>query len=132
MGELGAPGTRALTLKLFFDGGCRPNPGVIETAVVTGGRRYIVRDAGVGDNSDAEWQALIAAATIARDLGASDVTFLGDSAAVVAQACGTARCRREHLAVYREIVAGIARVHVRRIPRSRNLAGIALAAAHPR
>jgi ribonuclease HI len=119
-------------VKLFFDGGCRPNPGRIETAVVTAGRSHVVRDAGFGDNSDAEWLALIAAATIARDSGARDVTFLGDSAAIVAQASGVARCRRGHLAVYEDIVAGIPRVHVRRIPRSRNLAGIALAAAHPR
>lgn len=124
------------SLRLFFDGGCRPNPGPIEIAVVVAGRTHIDRDAGVGDNSEAEWCALIAAARIARDLGAGDATFLGDSALVVGQARGILPCRRPSLRASRdqfdEIVAAFTRVHVRRVARARNLAGIALAAGHPR
>jgi ribonuclease HI len=123
-------------MRLYFDGGCQPNPGVIETAVVIGGVSHVVRNAGHGDNSTAEWLALIAAARIARDLGADDVTFLGDSALVIGQARGLVPCRRAelrtHLETYRGIVAPIGRVHVRHVARGRNLAGIALAGAHPR
>jgi ribonuclease HI len=48
-------------LKVFFDGGCRPNPGRIEAAVVIRGVSYLFDDLGHGSNSDAEWRALICA-----------------------------------------------------------------------
>lgn len=122
--------------RVFFDGGCRPNPGTIETAVVVGGASHVVADAGYGDNTDAEWLALIAAAGIATGLGARDVEFVGDSAVVVAQASGASPCRSEalrtHLARYREATAAFASVRIRRVPRSRNLAGLALAKIHRR
>ena len=51
----------ARRIKIYFDGGCRPNPGRMETAVVTGGAAVVVRDAGIGSSMDAEWLALIAA-----------------------------------------------------------------------
>lgn len=123
-------------VRVFFDGGCRPNPGRIETAVVVNGVRHVVTDAGYGDNNDAEWLALIAAAVIAADLGIRDVEFVGDSAVVVTQANGVAPCRSEalraHLTEYRAAIAGFASARVRRVPRSRNLAGIALAMIHRR
>src|SRR5688500_8145051 len=76
-------------VKIFFDGGCRPNPGAIEIAVVAAGRTTILRDLGHGTSSDAEWLALIHALTIAQSLGTSDFVLLGDSADVVAKANGT-------------------------------------------
>src|SRR3546814_19142058 len=57
--------------KIYFDGGCRPNPGPMEIAVVTGGVAAIDRDIGVGSNLDAEWLALIAALRLARVRGGS-------------------------------------------------------------
>ncbi|MEG8024321.1 hypothetical protein QP162_07475 [Sphingomonas aurantiaca] len=48
-----------LPIKLFFDGGCRPNPGKIEGAVVRKGVVHYRHDLGEGDNSDAEWLAAI-------------------------------------------------------------------------
>jgi hypothetical protein len=69
-------------------------------------------------------------------MGFTDVEFVGDSAFVVGQASGVAKCRsagpRAHLAAYRDAIAGFAGVRVRRVPRAKNLAGIALAALHPR
>ena len=121
-------------LKIFFDGGCRPNPGTMEIAVVAGGRTTIVADAGRGNNMDAEWLALIAALTIARSLDVPAFVLLGDAADVVAKANGSIPCRAEaaqHLARFRDL-AGDRPVHVRRIARAQNLAGIALAALHPR
>lgn len=121
-------------LKLFFDGGCRPNPGPIETAVFVGGVAHIRDDVGRGDNNEAEWLALLHAAELAADMGARDVSFVGDSATVVAQATGRNRCRspqlQPHLDAFRIAAARFERVRLRRIPRSRNLAGIALAMRH--
>ena len=113
--------------KIFFDGGCRPNPGVIEIAVVAGGVAHILRDHGHGSCMDAEWLALIYAAQIARTLG--DCVLLGDAAAVIDQANGTVRCRGANMA-HRDAfrtVAGGTRPRIRYIKRTQNLAGIALA-----
>ncbi len=113
-------------LKIYFDGGCRPNPGEMEIAVVAAGRTEILRDLGQGTSADAEWLALIYALRTAQSLGAADFILLGDSASVVAQASGTAKCRApHHLAQFRALAATPPRV--RHVKRSQNLAGIALA-----
>lgn len=117
-------------IKIYFDGGCRPNPGKMETAVVTGGAAVVVRDAGVGSSMDAEWLALIAALRLAQGLGLANFVLLGDAAAVVAQANGTIRARGEaanHLAAFQALVGAGPIPHVRHIKRTQNLAGIALA-----
>ncbi|MBB3358379.1 MULTISPECIES: reverse transcriptase-like protein [unclassified Novosphingobium] len=115
--------------KLWFDGGCRPNPGRMEIAVVTGGRTWIVPDCGVGDSNRAEWLALLGAMDLARQLGETDVVFCGDSAFVIDQIAGrtaahpaTADC----LAAYRNDLVSFSRVRVRHVGRAQNLAGIAL------
>ena len=117
-------------IKIYFDGGCRPNPGKMETAVVTGGAAVVVRDAGIGSSQDAEWLALIAALRMARDLGLANFILLGDAAGVVAQANGTVRARgeaAEHLAAFRALAGDGPMPPVRHIKRTQNLAGIALA-----
>lgn len=117
-------------IKIYFDGGCRPNPGKMETAVVTGGAAVVVRDAGIGSSQDAEWLALIAALRLARDLGLANFILLGDAAGVVAQANGTVRARggaAEHLARFRALASDGPAPAVRHIKRTQNLAGIALA-----
>jgi ribonuclease HI len=117
-------------LKLFFDGGCRPNPGAMESAVVARGVTYYQRDIGHGDNSEAEWHAAIHALGVARMLGADNVILVGDSALVVGQAAGSARCRSAvlgaHLATFTELAVTFTRVRMRRVGRHQNLAGIAL------
>jgi ribonuclease HI len=121
-------------LKIFFDGGCRPNPGAMETAVVAAGRTHIRRDLGHGTSTDAEWLALIDALTIARALGAADFVLLGDAAGVVGQANGSVKCRGAaipHLDRFRALAAG-ALPRIRHIKRSQNHAGIALARLHAR
>jgi len=117
-------------IKIYFDGGCRPNPGRMETAVVTGGAAVVVRDAGIGSSMDAEWLALIAALRLAQDMRLTDFILLGDAAAVVAQANGTVRARgeaAEHLAHFRALTGDGPVPAVRHIKRTQNLAGIALA-----
>ncbi len=118
-------------LILHFDGGCRPNPGSMETAVVTGGGAHLRDDLGFGDNNEAEWLALLHAVELALAAGAQDVLFVGDSRLVIDQALGRQRCRTErlrpHLGAFRAAVAPIGRHHLKHVPRARNLAGIALA-----
>lgn len=117
-------------LKIFFDGGCRPNPGAMETAVVARGTVHIDRELGHGTNNDAEWLALIAAMRVAQALGARDCVLLGDSTLVVGQATGRAKCRgaalQAHLATFRALAATMPPVRIRYIRRAQNLAGIAL------
>lgn len=120
--------------KVFFDGGCRPNPGTIEIAVVAAGQTHVLRDLGHGTNGDAEWLALIHALRIAQTLGTADFVLLGDAMAVVGPASGTVKCRgaaTAHLEAFRAL-AGASTPQVRYVKRSQNLAGIALAKLHPR
>jgi ribonuclease HI len=120
-------------MKIYFDGGCRPNPGQMETAVVARGITYHHPDCGVGSNNDAEWLALIHAAEIARSIGARDVVMLGDSAFVVACADGKTKCPTTEFQAYFErfssLAAELQHVRIRKIARTQNLAGIALAKA---
>ncbi len=124
------------SIKLFFDGGCRPNPGPIECAVVRKGVTHYRHDLGKGTNSDAEWLAAIHALEIAQLEGDRDITLLGDSTLVVTQASGKARCRSAELEVHHsrfaELAEGFDRIRIRHIGRAQNLAGIALARLHPR
>ena len=103
----------------------------METAVVARGVEYLQRDCGHGSNNDAEWLALLDAVKIALSIGASDIALLGDSATVINQANGTAKCRsaglREHLSVFLELKPQFDRVRIRQVGRHQNLAGIALA-----
>lgn len=122
-------------LKIYFDGGCRPNPGVMEAAVVVGGEVHLLRDLGLGSSADAEWLALIHAMRIALARGASDYVLLGDAKGVVAQAIGTAKCRGVAIAHHERLMALVPPgqgLRVRYIKRTQNLAGIALARLHDR
>lgn len=122
-------------VKVFFDGGCRPNPGAIEIAMVVRGEEHILRDRGFGTSMDAEWLALNHALGIVPSLGAGDFVLLGDAAAVIDQACGIVKCPpacRRHLEQFRELSAAAGMPRIRYIKRSQNLAGIALARFHPR
>lgn len=122
-------------IKIFFDGGCRPNPGRMEIAVVIGGVAHIEPDVGHGGSFDAEWLALIAAMRLAQARGLSDILLLGDSMSVVLQASGTARTRGDgapYLSMLRTLVGDRPMPPIRAIKRSQNLAGIALAQRHGR
>ena len=120
----------AKRMKIYFDGGCRPNPGRIEIAIVARGLAHIEHDAGQGTSMDAEWLALIAALRHARALGAGDYVLLGDAKAVIEQATGIVVPRRtnaHHCDSFHAILAGDDRPRIRYIKRTQNLAGIALA-----
>ncbi|WP_309750955.1 reverse transcriptase-like protein [Novosphingobium sp.] len=122
-------------LKVFFDGGCRPNPGRIEAAVVVRGNVQLFDDLGHGTNSDAEWLALICALELAQRQGLADIVLIGDAIAVVQQANAalrTGRAKHRHAARFLALSAKAHPVRIRWIKRAQNLAGIALAARHPR
>lgn len=121
----------AKRVKIFFDGGCRPAPHGLETAVVIAGRVPLQQDLGPGTSMDAEWLALIHAVKLAQALDVTDALFLGDARAVVNQARGAAKARGSaiaHLAAL-HVLTGGAPLRVRYIKRTQNLAGIALARA---
>lgn len=118
----------AARTKIYFDGGCRPNPGTMELAVVVRGVAHIEREIGRGTGMDAEWLALIAAVRMAQSIGARDYVLLGDAAAVIDQATGRTRCAptfAHHLNNFRALTAS-ATPRIRFIKRTQNLAGIAL------
>lgn len=125
--------TRPLSpLKVFFDGGARPNPGRIEVAVVARGIAYFFDDLGTGSNGDAEWNALLKALEVAHKLGVPAFDLLGDSRNIIALATGAAPCRSaaacDRLARFHEVAAIASPRRIRWIPRAQNLAGIALEA----
>lgn len=123
------------TLKIFFDGGCRPNPGRMEAAVVLRGQTHLFEDLGTGTSADAEWQALICAVKVAQAGGLTNFTLMGDAIDVIRKAntaLRTGQGKNGHAAALLELAAGASVPRIRWIKRSQNLAGIALAARHPR
>lgn len=117
--------------RIFFDGGCRPNPGRMEIAVVARGVVTIDRDLGDGSSMDAEWHALLRAVAVMRSLGLDEAVLLGDAVAVVNQANAAlaGRVRPGHATAFVAAAAGLT-LRVRHIKRTQNLAGIALARLH--
>ena len=117
-------------MKIFFDGGCRPNPGVIEVAAVAAGRLHHLADAGYGHSDEAEWLALLHALDVAGSLRVLDVVLIGDAADVISQASGRSKCRsakaQEYRARFLSRRGAFARVRIRHARRGQNLAGIAL------
>ena len=117
-------------VKLWFDGGARPNPGPMESAVVLRGVADIRRGLGDGGNEQAEWLALLHALEIAAAQGLRDIILIGDSRSVVAQAKGTQPARSPEssacLARFNDMACGFDRLRMRQTARAQNLAGIAL------
>jgi ribonuclease HI len=121
-------------LKIYFDGGCRPTPGVMEIALVVRGQQFVLRDQGFGTSTDAEWLALIEACRISLSFEKQPLIILGDCAPVIDQANGKAKARgssRAHLDVFQQLV-GDNPPQIRHVKLSQNRAGIALQILHPR
>ncbi|WP_404481871.1 ribonuclease HI [Novosphingobium sp. BL-52-GroH] len=126
---------RRRRLKVFFDGGCRPNPGRMEAAVVVRGIAHLFDDIGTGTNTDAEWLALIRAMELVQASSLDDVELIGDSTVVVQAADAALRtgiAAEGHAARFLALALSARPARVRWIKREQNLAGIALNARHPR
>jgi ribonuclease HI len=116
-------------LKVFFDGGCRPNPGPMEAAVVIRGEVRFFDDLGSGSNTRAEWQALLCALATLRDLGLGGADLLGDSREVTTAASvalATAQATSPETQSLLDLAAQALPRRIRWIRRAQNLAGIAL------
>jgi len=118
-------------LKVYFDGGCRPNPGPIAVAVVARGTARFYDDLGSGTSTEAEWMALLKALEVAHSLGEENFDLIGDSLEVVRVASGAvcpgSPSAANHFAQYAARAAHGPPRRVRWTPRAQNLAGIALA-----
>ncbi|GAA4032651.1 hypothetical protein GCM10022281_10390 [Sphingomonas rosea] len=117
-------------LKVYVDGGCRPNPGRIEVAVVARGEIRFFDDLGEGGNGEAEWLALCLGLEVAQSLAVPLFDLLGDNRGVIAQASGVWPCRSALDRRYRDRFCALAKAapprRLRWIGRHQNLAGIAL------
>lgn len=113
-------------VKLWFDGGARPNPGPMETAVVFRGTADIRRGLGDGSNGEAEWLALFHALEIAATHALRDIILIGDSLSVIRQASGVQRGDPDHIKRFRAQAQDFDRIRLRHVARSHNLAGAAL------
>lgn len=117
-------------MKIFFDGGCKPNPGMMEIGVVMAGVFHHERNIGVGSNNCAEWIALLFAAELAIKHKVADVEFIGDSLLVINQATGEWKCRSEELQPFLEefnaLSSAFSNIKLKHVRRTKNLAGIAL------
>ena len=114
-------------MKIYFDGGCRPNPGEMQIAVVARGVVHHVADLGHGTSEQAEWLALLHGLDVAVSTGERDIVLLGDAAGVIAQAKGAAKCRNAGYSTnFGRRQRGFHRIRLRYIRRNQNLAGIAL------
>lgn len=112
----------------WFDGSAHPNPGRIGIGALLSGpageRVEISRRAGHGSSGDAEYLALIATLEKAVELGVRELLVYGDSQVVVqdllVSAAAGAKGLEEHRTRATQLMAALAQVHVRWIPRHKN------------
>ncbi|HEY3192388.1 MAG TPA: reverse transcriptase-like protein [Solirubrobacterales bacterium] len=84
------------------DGGSRGNPGPAAIAAVAAdpsGEVLAERSETIGEttNNVAEYRALLLGIDLARELGADEVEFVGDSMLIVEQVRGNWKVKQEHL-----------------------------------
>jgi ribonuclease HI len=74
-------------MKVYFDGGCVPNPGAMSVCVVfETGKTFSEIDFAQGTNNIAEWGAMLWACELCISNNQKDVRLIGDSMLVVMQA----------------------------------------------
>ena len=114
--------------RAWFDGSAHPNPGKIGIggliSAPDGTRVEICRGAGHGNSSEAEYQALIAVLEAALVLNPLQLTVYGDSQVVIddvnRRTQAGAASLHPHRARARALMAQLAEVELRWIPRHRN------------
>jgi len=130
----GAHDGRPTAWRAWFDGSAHPNPGRCGIGAVLrgpdGAAVELARPAGYGNSSEAEYRALIAVLEAAVAHGADELTVYGDSRVVIDDVNGPDAFAAPSLAAYRAVVralsARIASLHLRWVPRHKNLEADAL------
>jgi ribonuclease HI len=117
-------------MKIYFDGGAKPNPGALECAVVSddGSIKHHSKTLGHGTNNEAEWIGFLWAVGLAAEMK-GPVEIVGDSLLVINQAKGSWKCNKENLQgflkQFREFPEDVrSRLKLTQVPRKINLAGI--------
>ena len=117
-------------VKVYFDGGCKPNPGMMEIGVVIEDGPSFHKKLWYGTNNQAEWLALLWAMGLAASRELAEVEFIGDSKLVISQASGSWKCNkpelRDYLKDFNVRKKEFTRVHLTHVLRDSNLAGIYL------
>lgn len=120
-----------MTRKIYFDGGCKPNPGMMEVCiVVVDGRNepipHAVSNLGRGTNNIAEWSSLLWAMSYALEQGWQDVEIIGDSKLVVSQAAGRWQIKNNEFHSFKEnfdVLQAKVGAKLKHVLRNKNLAG---------
>jgi ribonuclease HI len=115
-------------MEIYFDGGCKPNPGMCEAAIVIPSLDLKFHERlSYGTNNQAEWLALLWGMIFAQERGINDITLKGDSQLVLNQAKGVWQCRapdlQTYLAEFKTMRPKFKRVGLVYVPRAQNLAG---------
>jgi len=117
------------TLKLYFDGGCRPNPGkMVICSVLDRGLDFVENrmHIGFGTNNIAEYRALIYGLEDALARGYKRIDVKGDSLLVISQMQGKWKVKDEDLIplyIKAKDLCKQAIVFFEWIPRDKNFAG---------
>ena len=102
-----------MKLRIHFDGGSRGNPGPAAAAAVAydeAGGELTDRVELVGEvtNNVAEYRALLLAISLAKELEADEVEFVGDSQLIVRQVTGAYRVKKPDLKpLHAEAIEGL-------------------------
>jgi len=90
-----------MTCVLFFDGGCRGNPGpmAIGAVLLENGKKVkeISKHIGIGTNNIAEWKALIEGLKLAIAHDCKELEVRGDSQLIIRQISGRYKVKNENL-----------------------------------
>lgn len=117
---------------IYFDGGCRPNPGNMDVCIVllleTGRETKKAISVDQGTNNLAEWTAALWAADAAHTLGLKEFKLLGDSMLVINQLNGSFKVSSKFKPYYDQfmLITSDIKVSVQHVYRDQNLAGIEL------
>ncbi len=111
------------------DGGARGNPGpaaIAAVATTPDGEVLAERSDTIGEatNNVAEYRALMLGVELAKELGADEAEFIGDSSVIAHQVRGEWKIKQEHLRPLREQAVQAVEEHgkwsIRNVPREEN------------
>ena len=115
-------------MKFYFDGGCKPNPGKMECAVVSENGKIKQHEfLPYGTNNEAEWIGLLLALELAKPYANGPVEIVGDSDLVIKQASGIWKVKHPSMAAYKQefdiLSKGFVNLKLTHVLRHKNPAG---------